>query len=135
MCSPLLISQALYGSAISHLSQSCVLLASRDVVVGLLLLGSVVFAWRTARVHTTEFATFLFILCVMGSLFWSELLALAAVNYAIYLVVVFTAHVCAFFFDEKTAAGDLAKGPHALSPSDPANIRMWTLDMASLIVG
>ena len=124
VCSPLLISHALYSTVPA--ANQCTLLLIRDAVTGLLLIGSAALAWRTANVHNAEFATFLFVLCLMASLLWSELLALAVVNYAVYQVIAATAYACAWIFDKKSAENREKSFPRSTSirQNDPANIRI-----------
>ena len=118
-CSPLLISHALYSTV--PIPNQCTLLLIRDAVTGLLLIGSAALAWRTANVHNAEFATFLFVLCLMASLLWSELLALAVVNYAVYQVIAATAYACAWIFENREKSFPRST---SIRQNDPANIRI-----------
>ena len=118
-CSPLHIFFALYRS--TPLADQCALLAVRDGVLALLRLGSCALFWTTKNKHTLEFAAFQLALCIIGWLLWLELLALALVNCAVYIVVDKTADVCALLFGLCPASEPRHDNAH---PVDPARIRI-----------
>ena len=147
-CSPLAISHCLYRATPLD---TCVVLATRDGVTALLWVGAVAMGWRTLReklpprrekwAHEKngpplkfassngEFATFVWLLCMMGATLWAELLLLGLTNFAVYIVVDKTADICAWGFGNhhpyREAARTTKPIPHP--PNDPVNAVRITL--------
>ena len=121
-CSPLHLSFAIYGSIPFD---NCILLATRDSVTVLLWPCALALARKMKAKHNAEFATFVFCLCMIGSIIWAELLALAVINFAVYKFVEMSAYTCEWMFRERiTNEGKT----HMLTSefNDPASIRMQT---------